>query len=457
MVVLAGGPGDEGLATMSEQLPQVERHVEAGRTLLCRPRPGVPLVFVEVQCGGGLLDEPTDWPGVAALATGLLTEGPVGTEPTAWHQRLDDQAARLHCRAAPDYWAIGASCLAEDLDTILAMLAEQIARPAMPRSQWARLRKTHRGQQREQWAQPARVLGPLASVQAMGYGHPLAHPPDESAFRRARYRWADQLGRGALTAVGPLYGLIGGDIDGQTGFDRLGALLEALPASRRPVPPVPSARPASQRVWLMDQPQMDQAYFALSAPAPVAGDADRVALRLANYLIGAGSFNSRLMRNVRERMGHTYGIGSHWPEHRLGGAYMIHSFTRADNLRAMLELIEQTLAEIAAEGFTDDELAIARGHGRGSLPLRLTHPQAVLNHHAEALRTGLGADAVQDDWDAIEQTDRCAVNAAARRLVDQDFHLAVIGPAATVRGQLTGRQPLAEIEFSTPPHRWPAP
>lgn len=433
---------------------RIERQT-TGATLLCLQRRDVPLVSAQLVCAGGRLYESIAAAGVSELAAALISQGPEGYEPLAWHRRLDALGISIDIRAQEDAWAAGFECLSSDLPQALDLFAELLTRPGLHRSEWRRLISERVAAARENWAQPGYVLRALASVHALGYGHPNATVPSARALSRLRYADAARIAAGAFCGDGEVYALIAGDIAEAAGIAALERLLAALPRRQQPVPAEPAPAPASRRVWLMDNHRSTQAFFALTRPGVRAGDPQRVPLRLANYIIGGG-MTSRLMRRVREETGRTYSVAAVLPESRLAQPFAIHSFTRLDNLADMLRLIERVLLDTAEHGVTSEELAEAGRHCHGALPLSLEAPYAILAYVAAGMRAGLSAEALEADWQAYRSNSPDAVNAAARRLLgDCSFRLAVIGPARQLLPQLEASGAVAVFPFRTPPERWP--
>lgn len=441
---------------MTLRLPHVEVAQEGEVTLLCHHRPGVPLVVGEVQCPGGRAVEPPAKAGLVDLTAELLGECPAGWEPEAWRKRLEALAVQMDGAFGLDHWSLRFECLSEDLDTVTDLFATLLAGQALPRSQWRRVHRRRRSLAKEEFHQPAAVLPRLAAVQAVGPAHPVGHVPHPKSLARAHYEDARALGGAAMRRGGPVYAAIGGDIEPEEAFRRLRRLVQALPAGPPGRIEEPLPRPSEAPVWLMDHGSSDQAFFALGRPGIRAGDPDRVAVRLANYLIGGGGFASRLMQRVREAMGQTYGVRSQNAELRMASPFVIHSFTRAPQLADMLALIDRVLREIVEQGFTEEEVATARGHEYGSLPLQLTHPGQVLERAVEHLRSGLPVERLEADWHAAREVPRDAVHAAARRLIgDGAFRLAVIGPEKVLRPQLEPRGRIDAMPFDAPPGHWP--
>ncbi len=429
----------------------VEREAD-GTTLLALSRRDVPLVSVSLSCPRQFH---ADNPAVPHLAADLLAEGPEGAPPLEWHRELDRRAIAVQVDATPTRWVLRAGFLSDDLDDAIVLLNRWLGALGLPKSEWRRIVREHRAHAREEWAQPAYVIGPLSIVQTLGYGHPNARPAVERDFRRARIEAARAQGLGALNRGPGVYATIGGDVDAAQGFEALRALLGALICEEAGLLPEPEPAPAAAKIWLLDNAKVNQAFIALGRLGVRAGDGERVALRLANYSLGGGGFASRLMASVRAAMGHTYGIQSHLPEAEALGAFTIQTFTQVPNLAATLDLIDRELAALVADGFSERELADAQSHLYGNLPLRLTRPSAILGTAARGLAAGLSLDDLEAERGAYRETTLEQVNAAARRLIgDGAFRLALIGPARDILPQLGGRGEPALFPFRSHPSRW---
>ena len=87
--------------------------------------------------------------------------------------------------------------------------------------------------------------------------------------------------------------------------------------------------------------------------------------------IFGGSVSSRLFREVREKRGLAYSVGSYTHEFVDRGFVAMYVGTRADNVAEACEIIGRELAKLHAEGVSDDELARAKEHVKGRMVLGL--------------------------------------------------------------------------------------
>ena len=441
---------------MSHRLYPVQiMPAEHGATLIGTTRREVPLVSVTIECNGGHHCDLRHSPGLAELTAALFNEGIRGQPPLEWHRLLENDAIAMELHPETLRWVAHLNCLSSDLDRALDLFGQWLTQPGFPKGEWKRLVKSFRAGAREQWAQPIGIIDTFSCVQTLGHDHPMGRPAFEKSYARARYEDACRLGQKVFYQGPDLQAMIGGDIDIEQGFERLRSLLANLPQEQKSLPdempPVPAAKP----VWILDNPDIDQVYFALARPGCRAGDPDRIALRLANYALGSGGFSSRLMQRVRSEMGHTYGIHSSLPLDHVLSPFQIQSFTHTTNLKTMLDLITDELDVIRTTGFTETEVADARQHLHGALPLHLTSPDAILHVVSDGLLAGLDVEDLEADWHAIPATSLELVNQAAHRLIgDGAFHLALIGPAQEILPQVDKHGPAAVFPFRTPPDRW---
>ncbi len=102
-------------------------------------------------------------------------------------------------------------------------------------------------------------------------------------------------------------------------------------------------------------------------------DPDYAALSLGNQILGGGGFGTRLMSEVREKRGLTYGIYSGFSPMQARGPFMINLQTRAEMSEGTQKLVEDVLADYLksgpTHGPTQKELDDAKREMAGSFPL----------------------------------------------------------------------------------------
>lgn len=84
----------------------------------------------------------------------------------------------------------------------------------------------------------------------------------------------------------------------------------------------------------------------------------KIAFLMGNRIFGSGSFNSRLMENLRSEKGYVYGINSQTEYHKYGGVYYINLSVDPANSFNSIEAVkkEMNLIKSDSEPFTEKEL-----------------------------------------------------------------------------------------------------
>lgn len=90
------------------------------------------------------------------------------------------------------------------------------------------------------------------------------------------------------------------------------------------------------------------------------------AVQFVNTLLG-GYFGSRLMKNIREEKGYTYGIGSAVASLQYTGFFTIATEVAADSTQATLIEIEKEFNILRETRATDDEIALVKNYMLGSI------------------------------------------------------------------------------------------
>ncbi len=116
------------------------------------------------------------------------------------------------------------------------------------------------------------------------------------------------------------------------------------------------------------QKDTEQFHIALGGPGIDRSDERRYAITILDAVFG-GSTSSRLFREVREKRGLAYAVGSYTQQYVDSGLIGLYVGTREDNVQEACEIIGRELASIHADGITDDELDRAKEHVKGRMVL----------------------------------------------------------------------------------------
>ncbi|MGY4660752.1 zinc protease [Pseudomonas chlororaphis] len=310
-----------------------------------------------------------DAPGLAMLTNAMLNEGVAGKDVGAIAEGFEGLGADFGNGAYKDM-AIASlrSLSAPDKRTpALQLFADVVGKPTFPADSLARIKNQMLAGFEYQKQNP----GKLASLELMKrlYGsHPYAHssdgtaqsvPPISLAQLRAFHAKAYAAGNVVIALVGDL-----SRSDAEAIAAQISAALPKGPAlAKIPQPSEPQASighieyPSSQTSLLLAQLGIDR------------DDPDYAALSLGNQILGGGGFGTRLMSEVREKRGLTYGVYSGFSPMQARGPFMINLQTRAEMSEGTLKLVQDVLADYLKTGPTQKELDDAKRELAGSFPL----------------------------------------------------------------------------------------
>lgn len=127
-----------------------------------------------------------------------------------------------------------------------------------------------------------------------------------------------------------------------------------------------SFTPGSGSIHFLERPDALQSALRLGQLAINRIHPDFPALQVLNTIFG-GYFGSRLMANIREDKGYTYGIGSGISSLKDAGYFFISTEVGADVCTAAMAEIEKEMKLLRTELVSEGELALVRNYMLGSL------------------------------------------------------------------------------------------
>jgi zinc protease len=128
----------------------------------------------------------------------------------------------------------------------------------------------------------------------------------------------------------------------------------------------PEANRAADRFYYVEKAEALQSAIRMGTPFINREHPDFPAVQVLNTVLG-GYFGSRLMNNIREDKGYTYGIGSGITSYKQGGALFIATEVGADVCKAATVEIEKEINLLKTGLIPGEELSLVRNYMLGSL------------------------------------------------------------------------------------------
>jgi len=378
----------------------------------------IPFVALEMRFrGGAALDAPGKR-GAAHLMTGLLEEGAGEMDARDFVRRTEELAASFDYDIHDDSITISARFLSENREEAVALLRESLINPRFDPEAIERFR----GQvvsiiQREQ-KDPRDIAG--QAFDALVYGdHPYGSSKTGTLESVAGLTRADLVdAHRAALARDRLYVSAVGDITAEELTEMLDTLLGDLPETGAPLPgPADLNLPGGVQVIDYETPQ-SVATFA--QPGIDRDHPDFFAAYLLNQILGGGGFESRLMQEVREKRGLTYGVYSYLVD-KEGAQLWAGSVASAnDRIAEAIEVIRDEWTRLREEGVTAEELEDAKTYMTGAYPLRFDGNGPIANIAVAMQMEGLPPDYISTRNDKVRAVTLEQINRVARELLDPE-------------------------------------
>lgn len=383
----------------------------------------VPMIAVNIAFPAGSAYDPTDKPGLATFVSSLMDEGAGDLQAEAFKQALEARAIRIGASADRDYLTISMTTLKENADEAFRLLGLVLSRPRFDSEAVERMRVALLASLKQEDEQPSSVASKSWFATYFGT-HPYAHS-DSGTTSGVQSITIDDIKRfaGNHLVRDRVKMSVAGDITDAELRRYVQQLFTSIPTRTvTPVPRAAEARPSTNTI-----PRNEPAPVAMFGFAgPMRLDADFIPTFVANYILGGGGFSSRLMDEVRDKRGLTYGISTYLADYR--SSALIVGSVQSDKSRIMtaLDVTKAELARFASEGVTAKELADAKTYLTGSFPLGLDSNVKIARTLNAYQRQGLTPDYVEKRNGLIQAVTLQQVNAMAKKWYDPSKLVIVI-------------------------------
>ena len=283
-----------------------------GSKVVLAERHDIPVVNISYEFAGGYSSDHRGKLGTANFASQMLDEGAGDLDSLAFKARAEDLGAQLGAAAELDGASASLSALKENLEPSVQLFASMLRAPRFDVAEIERVKGQRLSGIAQEKARPQtaalRVLPPLLYGANHPYGMPFTGSGTEASvaainrddllnyhrqWLRPEQATVIVVGDTTLAQIVPVLDKHFGDWKG-----------EGAASARVKVEQV--ARPATPRVFLIDQPGAVQANIYAGELMPSTKDPGAVRLGLSNDVLG-GAFTARLNMNLREDKHWSYG------------------------------------------------------------------------------------------------------------------------------------------------------
>lgn len=424
-----------GPAKLLSLPPVVTRTLPNGLRIVVVEHHELPVADFILLTGTGVEADPPGHGGLATLLTALLDEGTTSRNAL----QIADQEAflgiSLSTSSGWDASRISLHTPTAQMDSALALMADVVLHPSFPTPELDRLRAerlTELIQLRDRGPGIADVAYPTIIY---GTEHPYGRPllgteASVAAITRADldqfYRTYFRPNNSTLIVVG--------DVTTDDLVRRVSAAFGSWERADVPKAAIGAAQPAGvTAVYLIDKPGAAQSSVRIGSVGVARSTKDYFGLLLANTILG-GSFTSRLMQNLRETKGYTYGARSRFDMRRSAGPFTASAEIVAEKTdSALIEFMKELRA--IRDTVPAVELAKAKTYLQLQMPGSFETTGQIAGQLVPIVLYDLPLDYYSTYAQQIDRLTQADIQRVAREYIDPSrVAIVIVGDRASIEG-----------------------
>ncbi|MDN6275614.1 MAG: insulinase family protein [Psychrobacter sp.] len=364
---------------LSVTVPTIQQfETEAGVPVRFVQTTALPIVDIDLRFNAGSARDTSisaNGFGIANMTATMLTQGSESLDEDAFTREIETLGINLNSNAYKDMFIVSLRSLSDDEHLLPAadLMTQMITEPAFDEEVLSR-NKARLLVGLQQQKQDPNSLASIAFNQALYGDHPYAHPSSgtlDTVPNIEKQQLIDFKDRYLVAANASI--AITGNLTLTQAKTLAEDITSKLPAGQS-VAELPEPQPFTQAQHIhipfpSTQTTVLMGQLGSKRATNPAEQQQQTNFAVGNEVLAGGDFNARLMTEIRQNLGYTYGISGSMSPMKARGPYQIGFSTRNDKARdaidASLEVINKTLDE----GITSDEMRLTKDNLKNSFPM----------------------------------------------------------------------------------------
>ncbi|MEW6408973.1 MAG: pitrilysin family protein, partial [Nitrospirota bacterium] len=400
--------------------------LDNGMVLLISERHHLPIVSVNMIIKAGSILEPEEKAGLASLTSELLTEGTEKRTATQISEEIEFVGGSVDTGATYDYASATLSILKKDIELGFDILSDILLNPSFRDEEIQRKKDLIKGALKKRKEEPDWIASKEFDRVVFGR-HPYGR--DVSGTEETM----DRMTREDIISFHSRYYLpnnsiiaIAGDITEKEAIEIVNRYFGRWKKGK--ITPVLNPEPpeVSKPNVLKIHRDLTQATIIIGHTGISRDNPDYYALSVANYILGGGGFSSRLMGNIRDKLGLAYDVHSYFASTKEIGEFRIGLQTKNESANLAIEEVIKELNRIKTEPVTDEEIEIAKGYLTGSFPLRMDTNSKVASLMVQIEFFNLGLDFPDRYKDLINAVTKEDILRVVKKYIKPDRYTLIV-------------------------------
>ena len=362
-----------------------------------------------------------------------------GSKTKNFSRVLGSLGAEISVMADAKQTVLSAKTLSRNLEPSLALITEALSSPVLTKDEFLN-EQANFNFEREGLTDDPRVLSFEIAMNAFhGSNHPLGRFVSPSQVKKLTL---EQMKTRYKEVIYPsnLNVFMAGDLSLNQAKTILEKTLGAWKASgtAKAALPMPAPAPSKARLLLVDRPESAQTFIRVLTPSVGYNNSSYLEYNTLGMVLG-GTFTSRLMANLREDKGYTYGIGAGFIFEKTYGILNTRSAVESSVTGESVKEILKEFKLIGEKGISDEETQKATQSLLSGLLEGVSTPESIVGSANILSTEGRSFTDLITESNALAKISTANVNTIAKNAVQLNNAIWVlVGDKKTVLPQLEG-------------------
>lgn len=404
-------------------IPRADTHrMPNGNTIYSINSPTDALLRIDVYFPAGRIKQPK--PSIAALCLDMLFEGTRKRDALEMAEALDYFGSYTDYSVMPEWASVTLYTLNRYLPDVLPLFTELLTEPAFDKDEFEQL-IDREIQDLQVGLEKNTVLATRETLKNLwGETHPWGMLPTEKNYRSLKSATIREF-YDKYYDMGSAKIFVAGNIDASVIDSLSKAFGSFVPKSTIEPFQVAASGVNEKGVSFVEKPGSLQAALRVVRKHIPRSHPDYNDTSFVNLLLG-GYFGSRLMDNLREEKGYTYGIGSHISDYSFGSDWTIATEVKNDVKDDAVREIFNEMQRLCDEKVGEEELTIARNYTLGRILRNLDGAYQILRYAETSVLQGYDYEVFYKNFERIKSITPDEIQAAARKYLKKEDWLTVV-------------------------------
>jgi zinc protease len=361
---------------------------------------------------------------VAATTNFLLRNGTSAKSAFQINEHFEYYGAYLNRACYNETATITLHCLTKHVNAVLPAVKELITDSVMPQDELDIYKQNMKQRLKVSLKKSDFIAGRLIDTYLYGEEHPYGKYSSDEAFDALNreqlvdyYKKYYQQGKLIIFVAGKLPA----NID-----SLLNQYFGDLPTSNISIANVVINPVEEKKFRIINDAEGVQGSIRIARPFPNRHHPDFMKVQVLNALLG-GFFGSRLMSNIREDKGYTYGIHSYLQNHVHNSAWMISTEAGKDVCEATIAEVYKEMKGLREELVDEEELLLVRNYMMGGILGDLDGPFQIIARWKNIVLNNLTEQYFYDSINTIKTISAEEIQQLAQKyLQPEDFYELVV-------------------------------